>query len=278
MVRETFDILTNIIKNLALKKWKPAANQVFKHPEMKQYVFEATERAVSEEFANLSKSDTILKGRNVDEVIAFSNNILVHETSVMCPLWYASLKGACGKKSTNCKKSNKHMSLTNAMALATASVARLRNPTLSAFAYRVSTILFHSGTKFNNILRLNRLGICMSPEMTVNFQKQMGQNFDSKIVMWKKTTEENLSALNMLKTIKDEQVREKSEDDMQIATVINLDETTIKAYPGVDSLAFQCCNTLLQNVKTKKEQSVIDSDTLDEAITQLQNTNLPTFK
>ena len=60
MVRETFDDLTkNIIKNLALKKWKPAANQVFKHPELKQYLLEATERGVSEEFANLSKSDTI---------------------------------------------------------------------------------------------------------------------------------------------------------------------------------------------------------------------------
>ena len=68
VVRETFDLTKNINKNLALKKWKRAANQVFKHPEMKQYVFEAMERAVSEEFANLSKSDTILKGRNVDEV------------------------------------------------------------------------------------------------------------------------------------------------------------------------------------------------------------------
>ena len=103
----------------------------------------------------------------------------------------------------------------------------------------------------------------MSPEMTVNFQKQTG---------------ENLSALNMLKTIKDEQVPEKSEDDMQIATVINLDVTMIKAYLGVDPLAFECCNMLLQNVKTKKKQSVTDSDTLDKAITQLQNTNLPTFK
>ena len=178
VVRETFDDLTkNIIKNLALKKWKPAANQVFKHPELKQYLLEATERGVSEEFANLSKSDTILKGSNADEVIAFSNNILVHETSVMCPLWYASLKGACGKKLAN---SNKQLSLTNAMAMATASVARSRNPTLSAFAYRVSTILFHSGTKYNDILRLNRLGICMSPEMTVNFQKQMGEKMKKK--------------------------------------------------------------------------------------------------
>ena len=164
------------------------------------------------------------------------------------------------------------------MAMATASVARSRNPTLSAFAYRVSTILFHSGTKYNDILYLNRLGICMSPEMTVNFQKQMGHNFDSKILMWKKTTEENLSALNMLKTVKCKQVQEKYEDDMQIAAAINLDETTIKAYPRVDPLTFDCCNMMLENVKTRKEQSVIDSDTLDEAISQLLNTNLPNFK
>ena len=77
-VRESFDELTKgIIKNLALKNWKPAANQVFKYPKLKSFILEAAERAVSEEFDNLSKSDTILKGRKVDEVIAFSTNTLV---------------------------------------------------------------------------------------------------------------------------------------------------------------------------------------------------------
>ena len=82
----------------------------------------------------------------------------------------------------------------------------------------------------------------------------------------------------MLKTIECKQVQEKDEDDMQIAAAINLDETTIKAYPGVDPLAFDCCNMMLGNVKTRKEQNVIDSDTFDEAISQLLKTNFPKFQ
>ena len=159
------------------------------------------------------------------------------------------------------------------MTLATAALARLRNPTLSAFAYRISTILFHSGTKYNDILRLSRLGICMSPESTVHFQKQLGDNFDAKVQMWKKTTEETLSAVNMLKTIKCQQVPELEADDMEIATTINLDEKIIKAYPKVDPSACAYCDTVLHNIMTKnKEQRAIDSDTLEEAMQMNSNT------
>ena len=276
-VRESFDDLTNcIIKNLALKKWKPAANGAFRHPELKQYITEATERAVSKEFDSLSKSETLLKGRKVEEVIAFSNKLLVHETSVLCPLWYACLKGACGKKQT--KSPRKGIMSTNAMALATASLARIRHAALSAFGYRISTIIFHSGTKYDDIIRLNRLGLCMSLDSTIHFQRQLGENFNSKILMWKKTTEENLTALNMLKTIKSKQVPVLTKDDMEITTTINFEETTIKAYPNIEPTAFNYCNTLLDIVKKRRDQSTIDSDILDEAIDELQNLNLPTFK
>jgi hypothetical protein len=280
-IKESFDELTKgIIKNLALKNWKPAANQVFKHPELKSFILEAAERAVSEEFDNLSKSDTILKGRKVDEVIAFSTKILVHETSLMCPLWYACVRGACGKKWLNSPNPFKSALSTNKMALVTAALARLRNPTLSAFAYRISTILFHSGTKYNDILRLSRLGICMSPESTVHFQRQLGENFDAKVQMWKKTTEDTLSAINMLQTIKCQQVGKPvlEADDMEITRTINVDEKMIKAYPKVDPNAFAYCDTVLHNIMTKKEQTAIDSDTLEDAIDELQHTNLPTFK
>jgi hypothetical protein len=261
-----------------LKNWKPAANQVSKHAELKSFILEASERAVSEEFDNLSKSDTILKGRKMDEVIAFSTNILVHESSHMCPLWYACVRGACGKKSLNSPNPFKSALSTNKMALVTAALARLRNPTLSAFAYRISTILFNSGTKYNDILRLSSLGICMSPESTVHFQRQLGENFDAKVQMWKKTTEDTLSAINMLQTIKCQQVPVLEAEDMEITRTINVDEKMIKAYPKVDLNALAYCDTVLHNIMTKKEQTAIDSDTLEDAIDELQHTNLPTFK
>ena len=96
--------------------------------------------------------------------------------------------------------------------------------------------------------------------------------------MWKKTTEETLSALNMLKAIKSKQVPVFTKDDMEITTTINFEETTIKAYPNIEPTAFNYCNTLLDIVKKRRDQSTIDSDILDEAIDELQNLNLPTFK
>ena len=118
----------------------------------------------------------------------------------------------------------------------------------------------------------------MSPESTVHFRRQLGENFDAKVQMWKKTTEDTLSAINMLQTIKCQQVPVLEADDMEITRTINVDEKMIKAYPNVDPNAFAYCDTVLHNIMTKKEQTAIDSDTLEDAIDELQHTNLPTFK
>ena len=72
---ETFDELTkSIIKNLALKNWKTAANQFFKHPELLQSATDAIERNVSSEFSNISKSDTMLKEKRLRNLWRFQTN------------------------------------------------------------------------------------------------------------------------------------------------------------------------------------------------------------
>ena len=272
--RETFDETTkSIIKNLSLKNWKTVGNIVLKHSQLKQYIIKALERGVSDEFRCLSKSETVLKGREVDEIIAFSNKLLIHEVSLLCPLWHACLKGACGKKLS----SRKSIKVNNSMALATASLARARNAKLSAFAYRVSAILFHSGTKHEDILRLCRLGICMSPDSTVHFQRKMGENHESKILLWKKTSEQSLSALNMLEAIKTNQVPPLEKDDMEITRDISLDEETIKGYPGIDPSAYGYCKSLLKNVMNERKEDSVNTDTIEEAIGLLHN-NFPIYK
>ena len=276
--RETFDGTTkSVIKNLSLKNWKTVANLVLKHPQLKQYIIEALERGVSDEFTCLSKSETILKGREVDEVIAFNDKLLVHEVSVLCPLWHACIKGACGKKSSKKASPRKSAMAMNSMALATASLARVRNATLSAFAYRVSTILFHSGTKYDDILRLSRLGICMSPDSTMHFQRKLGENHESKILFWKKTSEQTLSALNMLEAMKTNQVPVLEKDDMEITTTINLDEQIVKGYSNFDPSVYEYCKTLLENVMSQKEECSINSDALEDAIREIHN-DLPIYK
>ena len=47
----------------------------------------------------------------------------------------------------------------NSMALASSVTARVRNNTMSALAYRVSCVLFHSGVSHQDLIRLNHLGI-----------------------------------------------------------------------------------------------------------------------
>ena len=164
-------------------------------------------------------------------------------------MWYACLKGACEKKTY----SRKFVTATNSMSLATASLARARNAKLSAFAYRISTILFHSGTKFDDIFSLSRLGLCMSPDSTVDFQKKLGANRDSKILFWQKTSEEILLALNMLQAIKENQVPVLRNDDMDITTTIDLDEHVINGYPNVNSAVYGCCKELLEKTMRRRE-------------------------
>ena len=92
------------------------------------------------------------------------------------------------------------------MALNTAIAARCCNHTMSAVAYCLSTILFHSGTKFDDLKCLNKLGICMHPQSIVRFEEKMGENCDSKVQFWKKEIEENRSAVLLLQETMQKQV------------------------------------------------------------------------
>ncbi|KAJ7370238.1 hypothetical protein OS493_033584 [Desmophyllum pertusum] len=226
--RKTFDNSTKyLIMNLALKNWSAAANHAFKHEELKQHTTEAIRRAVSESSKILANPKRFSREEKPEEIAAFSNNIFTHEVSVFCPLWHACMKGACGITAAK-GQTDKITKSTNVMALATASLARFRNPQLSAYAYRLSTILYHSGAKHNDILRLNRLGVCMSAQSAVNFQRQMGENFDAKVLIWKRGIEETAAALHLFNNVLVEQVpvTGEAEEGMDYVVDIDMEETT----------------------------------------------------
>lgn len=277
-VRKSFDDATkSLITNLALKNWKTAANHAFRHEELKEHTMEAVRIAVSSEFKALSTSDTILKGRKPEEIAAFSNKVFLHEVSVFCPLWHACLKGACGITKAK-SQSEKMTKSTNVMALSTASLARFRNSQLSAYAYRLSTILFHSGAKYNDIIRLNRLGLCMSPQSAVNFQRQMGENFDAKVLLWKKSVEETATALNLLNAVQCDQVPVIEEDDMDLTVSIDFEEATLRNYAAYDLNAFNFCRNLLEIIRKRMQEDAVNSDVLKEAIAELRNQRIPSYK
>ena len=70
--------------------------------------------------------------------------------------------------------------LTNEIALAAAIVARTRNPKMSGVAYRIFNLLIHSGPTFEDIIRLNKLGVCMCPKIYDRNSTQHGKHCDGR--------------------------------------------------------------------------------------------------
>lgn len=129
---------------------------------------------MAHEMTGYIHSDSMLKYSASSELAAFSNQKLVHENKVFCPLWHASLTGAADVHLPGAKFDD----AVNSLALATSVIARLRNPRMSAFAKRVFTVL----------MSLNRLGICVSHDQVIRDQVEGGKHHDSKVVLWKKSS------------------------------------------------------------------------------------------
>ena len=82
---EKEDIL--LLKNVALKNWQAVANSVLKHEQLKPEMLKAIWRALKAEFRDYYSSNSALKGRSPEELIAFSNNLVVEEIVLRCPFW-----------------------------------------------------------------------------------------------------------------------------------------------------------------------------------------------
>ena len=124
--------------------------------------------SISNELKEFCRSDdSLLKHRSPAELAAFSNKLVCHEVSVMCPLWNSAMKGAAGRGTKT-----KPEKAANILALCSSALAKFRNERMSPPAYRISVILLHSGAKSQDFTRLNNLGICMSHASTISKQKQ----------------------------------------------------------------------------------------------------------
>ena len=157
---------------------------------------------------------------------SFSNKLFLEEVRVFCPFWMSCLLGAC-----NVSSDSKTVKQINAMALSTSVAARCANQLMSAVSYRISAILFNNGVKYQDINRLHKLGVCMSPDMVINMQKKMGESCDRKLLVWKREIEENKSAEMRLKEIQAKQVTgaaaKRSQDDMEVEMTVDFSKSTI---------------------------------------------------
>ena len=276
IVRQSFNETTeSLLRNIATKEWSTVANIMFNHAELASFIPDVLRRKIILEFKSLCK-DTILNGSSIEELIAFSNKLFLHEVSTYCPLWYSAMDGACGHTLRQSKK--REATAVNAMALSTASLAKQRDPSKSALAYRISMLLFHSGIKYQDMRRLNRLGICMSPQSVIALQKQMGIGCDSKVLIWKRSQEDILLALSFIQEIRRHQVPVLGEDDMVIEVAVDVREETVSAYSKFSKATYELCMKLMNEAKERRGESVVTNTILDDVEYFLQKEKILKFR
>lgn len=224
-----------MVKQISLRNWKTAAKTIFKHEELVSELKQELSKEINSEFKVYLRSGSVLETTEPEEIASFTNHVLHEEIRVHCPLWYEAVLGISGTNQEQMKSS--HINI-NSAALATASLIRLRNVKLSAFHYQISTILFHSGTRFEDQIRLNRLGICMSPDRTVHLQKKMGEQLECKVQFWKKRIEENKCSIKLCEEIIEKQVPIREASDMDVCISLDTSKDTLKSYQSFNEANF----------------------------------------
>ena len=130
-----------LVRNITCEKWREASNVVLKHEETAAEVKQGNSKAVSKEFDEYLKSGSMLELRNPDELARFLNKLFMEEVRIFCPVWCDCVLGARGLSREDMQEGGGDV---NSLALATATIARVRNTTGSSIHYRISMILLHS--------------------------------------------------------------------------------------------------------------------------------------
>lgn len=273
--------IKKLVNNLAWKQWKTASNLILQHEELREELKISLAKAISEEFEYYFKAGTILKATEPDELAAFSNKILVEEVRVFCPLWHHCVLGASGLKDDDIKVPGPKA---NSVALVSSVVARARNSTASAAQYRISSILFHSGAKYEDLIRLNRLGVCMSPNVIVAMQRKMGEQLEAKVKVWKRRIEDSRGALLLCKEVASKQNilpgtdGTDSTDNMDYEMEVDLSEETLKHYDNFTTRTYAELKTLVHVANEKRGDPSLSNRSLREVMQNLETAKLPLYK
>ena len=76
----------NLVKNISLKNWKAVANDVIGHDALREELTTVLQRAILSEFKEYSRSDSVLKGTEPDQLAGSSAKLLLEEIRILCPL------------------------------------------------------------------------------------------------------------------------------------------------------------------------------------------------
>ena len=256
-----------VVKNLAMEKWREVSNLVLKHEDIAPEINKGISKAVSTEFNMYLKSESMLEARNSDELAGFSNKLFLEEIRIYCPVWFQTMLGASGLAEDDVKEVGRDV---NSLAFATATIVRVRNFKASAIHHRISSIMFHSGVKHDDLIRLNRLGISMSPDTIVVQQKKMNQQLEGKIRIWKATVEENRGALMLA-----QEVLQKQES---IAPRVEVSAEVLEPYNSYSAPGFKALTVMLNKQLGNEGLAFYNVNCLQTVIENLQTTTLPLYK
>lgn len=267
-----------LVKHIAYKNWKSAANVIVKHEELLNELRQSVRKIVANEFKSYgADSESILHLNEPEDVASFTNKVLMEEVRLFCPFWYTVLLGVMriGTK----ENIMTDISEINTAALATSSLIRVKNQTASAYHYRISTILFHSGTKHDDIVRLNRLGLCMSPQSIIRLQNKMNEQLEGKIKFWKKSIEDNKKTVMLCDDIVKYQIGNRETTDMEIeVTNLDVQEQTLQNYKSFSKDAYKSLMGLLDQKRNDRGDDSLTEDCLCDVIREVKTTKLPLYK
>ena len=140
---------------------------------------------------------------------------------------------------------------------------------MSALAYRISSLVFRSSVSYQDLTRLNRLGLCMSPKVIVGLQCSLGGNFDAKVQFYKRTLESKpTETLQLLCEIK----------QRQVGDAVNVTEDSLRQYDSFSATAFAKATRMLEEEKVKRHVDNISVEALDEVISDHKKLNFPFFE
>ena len=255
----------NLVKNIACENWREVSNAILKHKELAPVIIIAICKAVFKEFSDYLKCDSKLLATNPDELARFSNKLFMEEIRIHCPVWFNCQLGASGLSS----KEEAVGGRVNSMAPSSSTLARLRNPQASAVHYSISTILFHSGIKHDDLNRLNGLGVCMSPDSIVRLQGKMNMQLEGKVDIWRSAIEENRGALKLAKEVLQKQVA---------LPHLDVSKQHLESYEFFSTKGHESLITLLNEEVTKAGANVNATDCMQIVIKRLEGTKLPLYK
>lgn len=282
IVKSNFDTeLKSIITNICLSRWNTVIRALFAHSILNAELLNFLELKSEQEIKRYAKTESCLKSTSPDQLASFSNKILCKELEVNCPVYNAVVRGACGYSTTSQEEmpaNYTYEKTSNAVALATSALTRVQNPSMSAVAYRISTILFHSGVSNKDLTRLNHLGVCMSPQSVISMHEKMGENFDYKVLHWKKTIEENSCAISFLEEIDEKMIPKREEDDMEIEISLNLKEENVQNFSWYTPKTYVYALSLLEQERNIMGELSFTEDVLKQTLAKLQDKKLPIFK